>query len=54
VILLDTNVISAFMVEPPEPLVVKWLNRWPVREFFTTAINVYSVWFEPVTGGQAA
>jgi toxin FitB len=45
VILLDTNVLSALMRDPPDPAVVSWLDRQDADEIWTTAITVFEVCF---------
>lgn len=42
-ILLDTNVISEFMLHVPEPRVARWLNFQPRLSVWTTSINVYEI-----------
>jgi toxin FitB len=42
-ILLDTNVISEFMVRTPDPRVVRWLNSQPRSSVWTTSINAYEI-----------
>jgi hypothetical protein len=42
-ILLDTNVISEFMREAPDPAVVHWLDRQPSTSIWTTSISVYEI-----------
>jgi toxin FitB len=39
-ILLDTNVISAFMQAVPDPVVTKWLDLQPRDSIWTTSITV--------------
>jgi len=39
-IILDTDVISALMLDRPEPKVVNWLDRQPYQSLWTTSINV--------------
>jgi len=43
VIILDTNVISALMVEEPEPVVASWLDRYPPESVWTTAVTVFEL-----------
>lgn len=38
-VILDTNVVSEFMRERPEPAVVTWLNARPTRDLFVTAVT---------------
>jgi predicted nucleic acid-binding protein len=40
VIILDTNVLSALMRSPPEPIVVAWLDRQPAESVWITSITV--------------
>lgn len=42
-ILLDTNVISAFMQREVDPVVVEWLDAHPAESIWTTAITVFEV-----------
>jgi toxin FitB len=42
-ILLDTNVISEFMLHTPDPRVVRWLNSQPRPSVWTTSINAYEI-----------
>jgi hypothetical protein len=42
-IILDTNVLSAFMQEQADPLVRDWLDGLGRREAWTTAITVYEM-----------
>ncbi len=42
-IVLDTNVISEFMREAPDPDVVHWLDIQPRLSVWTTTINVYEI-----------
>src|SRR5204863_2852099 len=39
-ILLDTNVISAVMLQTPDPSVIAWLDRQPRTSIWTTSITV--------------
>jgi predicted nucleic acid-binding protein len=43
VILLDTNVISALMLSPPEMRVAAWLNRQAPEAVWTTSITVFEI-----------
>lgn len=43
IILLDTNVISEFMIRIPDSRVVGWLDSQPRSSVWTTAINVYEI-----------
>lgn len=42
-ILLDTNVISEFMVPSPNARVVRWLDEQPRMSVWTTSISVYEI-----------
>lgn len=44
-IILDTNVISAFMLERPPEAIVGWLDRQPRTSIWTTAISVLEIRF---------
>ena len=44
-IILDTNVISALMIAPPDPLVLAWLDRRRPGELCTTSVNVLEIRF---------
>jgi len=44
-IILDTNVISAFMREPPDLAVLRWLDQQPRASVWTTAVTVLEVRF---------
>lgn len=39
-IVLDTNVLSALMLQVPEPLVVNWLDKQPAESIWITSISV--------------
>jgi predicted nucleic acid-binding protein len=43
VILLDTNVLSAFMKPEPDAAVVAWLDTQPRKSLWTTAITVFEI-----------
>jgi predicted nucleic acid-binding protein len=43
VIILDTNVISEFMRDVPDPAVVLWMNRQPRSSIWTSSINVFEI-----------
>jgi predicted nucleic acid-binding protein len=45
VILLDTNVVSALMRDPPDPVLVAWLDRQDARAIWTTTITVFEIRF---------
>lgn len=42
-IILDTNVVSALMVDEPDPSVIRWLNRQPGGSVWTTAVTIYEL-----------
>jgi predicted nucleic acid-binding protein len=42
-IVLDTNVVSEFMRQRPEPRVVDWLHQQPSRKIWTTSITVFEI-----------
>ena len=42
-IILDSNVISEFMRDEPDPAVVGWLDGQPRASVWTTSINVYEI-----------
>ena len=44
-IILDTNVLSALMLQTPDPKVVAWLDQQPRTSIWTTAITVLEVRF---------
>ena len=44
-ILLDTNVLSALMRDPPDPAVVVWLDRQGADEIWTTSVTVFEIRF---------
>ena len=39
-IILDANVVSALMRDPPDPAVIAWLDRQPPTSMWVTAITV--------------
>jgi predicted nucleic acid-binding protein len=41
--ILDTNVVSEFMLRSPSPKVVRWLDRQPRLSLWTTAITVFEI-----------
>ena len=43
--MLDTNVLSALMQDVPEAAVVRWLDRQPPTQFWTTAVSVFEIRF---------
>jgi predicted nucleic acid-binding protein len=42
-ILLDTNVISEFMLPVPDARVTRWLDRQPRSTIWTASINLYEI-----------
>lgn len=42
-ILLDTNVVSAFMQREVDPIVVMWLDAQPAESIWTTSITVFEI-----------
>ena len=44
-ILLDTNVLSALMRDPPDAAVVRWLDDQVPERVWTTAVNAFEVRF---------
>jgi toxin FitB len=44
-IVLDTNVISALMLDRPPVAVVQWLDRQPHLSVWTTSITVFEIRF---------
>lgn len=42
-IILDTNVVSALMLEPPDTRVASWLDKQPETSIWTTSITVLEV-----------
>lgn len=44
-ILLDTNVLSALMLQQPDPQVIRWLDRQPRTSIWTTSIAVFEIRF---------
>ena len=44
-IILDTNVVSALMRDPPDPAVIAWLDRQPPPSMWVTAITVLETRF---------
>jgi hypothetical protein len=44
-IVLDTNVLSALMLDPPPLAVVEWLNSQPHLSVWTTSITVFEIRF---------
>jgi predicted nucleic acid-binding protein len=44
-IVLDTNVLSALMLQSPEARVIAWLDRQPRTSIWTTSITVLEIRF---------
>jgi toxin FitB len=44
-IILDTNVVSEFMLPRPEERVMRWLDRQPSSSLWTTSVTVFEVRF---------
>src|SRR5581483_2551206 len=44
-IVLDTNVISAVMQQPPDKRVVEWIDQQPQNSIWTTSITVLEIRF---------
>ena len=42
-IVLDTNVLSALMLDPADTAVVAWLDRQPRISIWTTSINLFEL-----------
>lgn len=42
-IVLDTNILSAFMQREADPVVVTWLDAQPAESIWTTSITVFEV-----------
>ena len=42
-IILDTNVISALMQDPPEPKVITWLDQQVRSSIWTSAVTVFEI-----------
>jgi predicted nucleic acid-binding protein len=44
-VLLDTNVLSALMIQPADPAVVVWLDRQARESIWTTSITLLEIHF---------
>jgi toxin FitB len=44
-IILDTNVVSALMRNPPDAKIVAWLDQQPRASIWTTSITLFELWF---------
>ncbi len=42
-IVLDTNIISEFMLAVPDARVARWLDRQPRMSIWTSSINLYEI-----------
>lgn len=42
-IVLDTNVVSALMMNNPDQAIVRWLDSYPPESVWTTAVTVYEL-----------
>jgi predicted nucleic acid-binding protein len=45
VIILDTNVLSALMNDPPDGKVVAWLDQQPGTSIWTTSVTILEIQF---------
>jgi predicted nucleic acid-binding protein len=45
VIIIDTNVVSALMMDSPDRKVIEWLDQAPAGSVWTTAITVFEIFF---------
>jgi len=43
VIILDTNVLSAFMRPTPDRPVVEWLDRQPSESVWTSSVTIFEI-----------
>ncbi len=41
--ILDTNVVSEFMLRSPSPKVIGWLDRQPRSSLWTTAVSIFEI-----------
>lgn len=41
--ILDTNVVSEFMMRSPSPKVIGWLDRQPRSSLWTTAVTIFEI-----------
>lgn len=44
-IVLDSNVLSAIMGDPPDEKIVRWLDRQPPASVWTTSITIFELHF---------
>ena len=42
-IILDTNVVSALMMNNPDPAIIRWLDHHPPESVWTTAVTVFEL-----------
>ena len=42
-IILDTNVVSSLMNDPPEPMVVAWLDQQARSSIWTTSVTIFEI-----------
>jgi predicted nucleic acid-binding protein len=41
--ILDTNVVSEFMLRSPNPKVLEWIDRQPRSSLWTTAVTIFEI-----------
>lgn len=41
--ILDTNVVSEFMLRSPSPKVIGWIDRQPRSSLWTTAVTIFEI-----------
>ncbi len=53
-IVLDTNVVSEFMLPRPNGDVIRWLNRQPYVSIWTTSVTIFEIRFglKSMPGGK--
>jgi predicted nucleic acid-binding protein len=53
-IILDTNVVSALMNDPPDEQVVAWLNRQPESSIWVSSVTILEIEFglHVIPGGK--
>jgi len=44
-IVLDTNVVSEFMLPKPDDRVTRWLDRQPVSSLWTSSVTIFEIRF---------
>jgi predicted nucleic acid-binding protein len=42
-VILDTNVLSAFMRDAPDPIVLSWMDRQPQSSMWTSSISILEI-----------